>query len=880
MRSTTAPRAALAAGYRARRARACIHAAFVPQAWPVATRAPHRCSRRAAATEVRRNARGRRRHRRPPRASAAPTDTSSPSTPSSAPTPAYPSTAVRNDNGDLRYTVLRDHPLTGLPLLRRDLARLRSWLLCGGRAEFTAYEPERFARYYAMRPDLVLWRMSRIALPLALWYVRYRWRTRNWRPPPPDDTSDPLNRVGVGSASNRGQWRRGAPVDAVSAAELRRLAVGFGAAGIKVGQGLSNRPDAIGPELMLELQRLQDDVGPFPDRDAMRMLTHELAARPALGGGGGVDGDEAAAAAISALPIELVRRRPVASASLGQVYHARVRATGEHVAVKVQRPMLAVQLPLDVHIVRMLADFAKRRFRLRSDVRAIVDEFGARLFEEIDYVKEGENAERFARLYADTIDQVVVPRVHWRLTTRYVLTLEWIEGTRPSVWTKQQAAHLINVGVQCSLKQLLDQGFFHADPHAGNLLRTHDDGKLAYLDFGCMAELEPRRRYDLIVAIAHLINRDYRMLARDFVSLDFLPPDAELEPIAPALAAAFESAAASGDGAPTARRQVSLTKLNFQELSNNLAAVAYEFPIRIPPYYSLVIRSLTILEGIALARDPNFKIVDTVYPYVARRMVHDQSAELRAAIEELLLDPRTGRIRWPRLMSLLQNSARETAVASSAQGTARNGALAGASSGREGGEDENREEQPAALSDAQVERALSFLFSDEGAFLRDSLLQEIVDTVDDLQLATSERVSWLTRGLLPALGRADREHLDATRRALAQLLPAVVNGGRRGRERGRRQRLASLVFRGGDSNEGGRIEREQQQQQQQQVALLRRVLLGVGRDSRVVLGKLAERGSERFWQSILRAGEDALHRRMRVRRRSQAKLSERPPSRA
>ncbi|KAF6005189.1 hypothetical protein F1559_002179 [Cyanidiococcus yangmingshanensis] len=258
-----------------------------------------------------------------------------------------------------RYTVPIDSEARGLVLLRQDWLRFRSWIIRRGRAEFLHYDIEAFSRFYHRRLDLMIARALEMALPLSLWFWRYRWRMR-----------DPNVKRALAS-------ERGLRIDPRSAAELRALATRLGAAAIKLGQALSSRPDIVGPTFMLELQKLQDNVDPFPNREAWALMNAELG--PAF-----ISQLFGASSKSDAwLP------NPVASASLGQVYRGRHADTGMEVAVKVQRPRLHLDVPLDLLIVRWLANWLRKYFRLRSDLPAILDEFGQRLFEEMDYVHEG-----------------------------------------------------------------------------------------------------------------------------------------------------------------------------------------------------------------------------------------------------------------------------------------------------------------------------------------------------------------------------------------------------------------------------------------------------------------------------------------------------------
>jgi predicted unusual protein kinase regulating ubiquinone biosynthesis (AarF/ABC1/UbiB family) len=380
------------------------------------------------------------------------------------------------------------------------------------------------------------------------------------------------------------------------AVQLRDLLTKLGPAYIKIGQALSTRPDLVPPIYLEELTRLQDQLPAFPNEIAYQFIEEELGAPP------------------SEIYAEL-SSQPIAAASLGQVYQGRLK-TGEEVAIKVQRPDLRERITIDLYILRKLAAWVQRNVkRVRSDLVGILDELGDRIFEEMDYIHEGENAERFFELYGSMKD-IYVPKIYWEYTNRRVLTMEWINGIKLTQPEKiaalgVNARYLIEVGVQCSLRQLLEHGFFHADPHPGNLLATMD-GKLAYLDFGMMSEVKPAQRYGLIEAIVHVVNREFDSLAKDYVKLEFLTPETDLTPIIPAFAKVF----ANAEGA-------SVADLNIKSITDDLSALMYEYPFRVPPYYALIIRSLVTLEGIAIYIDPNFKVLSEAYPYVAKRLLTD-----------------------------------------------------------------------------------------------------------------------------------------------------------------------------------------------------------------------------------------------------------------
>merc|ERR1739848_372989 len=156
-----------------------------------------------------------------------------------------------------------------------------------------------------------------------------------------------------------------------------------------------------------------------------------------------------------------------------------------------------------------------------------------------------EHTNRFAASMAKELPQVLVPKTYEEYTSRKVLVSEWIEGEKLAQSTANDVGDLVNLGVICYLKQLLDTGFFHADPHPGNMIRT-PDGRLAILDFGLMAEIDNEIKYGMVEAISHLIHRDYEAIVLDFVTLEFIPPGTNLSPILPVLSKVFDQALEGG----------------------------------------------------------------------------------------------------------------------------------------------------------------------------------------------------------------------------------------------------------------------------------------------------------------------------------------------
>ena len=406
---------------------------------------------------------------------------------------------------------------------------------------------------------------------------------------------------------------------------------GLGPCFIKVGQALSTRPDLVRRDWLEELTRLQDDLPAFPHALALERIEQELGA-PAH---------------------ELFDEfpdAPIAAASLGQVYKARLEGNA-WVAVKVQRPNLTFILRRDLVLIRLLGVITAPLLPLNLGfgLGDIIDEFGRSLFEEIDYVQEADNAERFASLFADN-DAVYVPRVERMLSSTRVLTTTWIDGAKMRDSDELQAlqldpAALIRTGVICGLQQLLEFGYFHADPHPGNLFamqgRSGDLGHVGYVDFGMMDSISDSDRLTLTGAVVHLINRDFAGLAEDFQSLGFLSPSADLTPIVPALEEVLGGSL--GD---------SVGSFNFKAITDRFSELMFDYPFRVPARFALIIRAVVSQEGLALRLDPNFRIIAVAYPYVARRLLAGDTREMRDKLLEVIFDA-DGRLSLDRLENLL-----------------------------------------------------------------------------------------------------------------------------------------------------------------------------------------------------------------------------------
>src|SRR5687767_5845271 len=418
------------------------------------------------------------------------------------------------------------------------------------------------------------------------------------------------------------------------AAWLRESLIGLGPTFIKIGQALGTRADLLPLPYVTELSRLQDQVPAFPTDEAFARIEAELG-RPLHECYPEIDSE------------------PIAAASLGQVYRARL-ATGEEVAVKVQRPNLEETISFDIAILFRLVKLTNRFFpraNENADWEGMLREFHTTIFEEMDYVKEGRNADRF-RYNFRTWRAIRVPKVFWSHTNTRVLTLEFVRGTKVVDIEGLRANGISAVKVnrlliRTYLKQLLEDGFFHADPHPGNLL-VMDSGHLAFFDFGMVGRINPRLQAQMIDAFFHVVGRDVHGLGQDFINLNFLKPGVDPEPVRPVVEGLFRH-----------YLNLKLGEVNFKELTYDLAEVMYEYPFRLPSNFTYIMRALMTLEGIGVVTDPDFSFFETAKPFAKEFMLRREGRIFR----QLILDKLTGRekgdsrIAWSRVWKLTKMAA-------------------------------------------------------------------------------------------------------------------------------------------------------------------------------------------------------------------------------
>ena len=423
----------------------------------------------------------------------------------------------------------------------------------------------------------------------------------------------------------RGRARR----EAV-ARQLRLACEDLGPAFIKLGQLASVRPDVFAPEVVFELERLQDRV-PAAPVDAVRAIVAAELGAPPERVFASFDPEPVATASIAQVHAATLRRdvRPVVGAPL---------AAGTRLAVKVVRPGVEAAIAAGLAVARRWAARLARFPRLaRWRPEALLREFEATLASELDLRNEGRAADRFAFDFADD-PLVVVPRVVWPHTTRRVLTTEFVDGWRLSelgdaervgIDARGLAAH----GAEVFLRQVLLHGRFHADLHPANLFVT-PDGRICYLDFGIVGRTTPAQRVAIAQVLVALVHGDPDRALRYSRALGLEVPDARVGEVRDAVDALMRAHLIGRDPA------------DVRGFALGFLAMLADYRIAIPEGYGLLVKALVTVEGVARAIYPDIDIVETAGPFATRliaaqlarpeRLRERVPAALRAALRELV----------------------------------------------------------------------------------------------------------------------------------------------------------------------------------------------------------------------------------------------------
>lgn len=377
---------------------------------------------------------------------------------------------------------------------------------------------------------------------------------------------------------------------------LRRSCEDLGPTFIKIGQILSTRPDVLSPEIASELQKLQDAVNPFPFAQVKQMIETSFGEK-----------------------LEDVfpqfDEKPLAAASLSQVHSARL-PTNQLVVVKVQRPGIDESIKVDLEILQDLVDFVDNHTRYGElyDLKGMVEELERTLTGELDFRKEGENADRFREIFTDH-PGIKVPQIRWIYTTDRVLTMSRAHGMRID-----QIEQLKKSGIDCSelgvrlarsvMRQIMEDGFFHADPHPGNML-VHDDGTITLLDLGMVGRLSQSRKKILSSVFIGIAAQDAHQVVRAFVDLNTMKQRVNLH--------RFES---DVDKLLDQYLSLPLNEIQVGELLAKMFQLAYAYHIRIPSEFTLIAKVLITLQSILEQLDPDLNILVIMKP-LASKLMHE-----------------------------------------------------------------------------------------------------------------------------------------------------------------------------------------------------------------------------------------------------------------
>jgi ubiquinone biosynthesis protein len=363
---------------------------------------------------------------------------------------------------------------------------------------------------------------------------------------------------------------------------------------IKFGQILSTRPDLLPLSFISELGKLVDSVSPESWEVMRALLTQELGQEPET-------------------LFTSIDPQPMASASLSQV-HAAVLPEGQNVVIKVQRPNIAAVINTDLEILASLAARAQATpLGKVSDFTGIADDFGFTLRNELDYQREGRNADRLRESFAEDAQLLYIPKIYWELSTRQVLVMERIDGIKISDIPALDAAgydrHKVALNsASATVKQVLEDGFFHADPHAGNYLILPGE-VIGLVDFGKVGYLRDKDRMELIRLFMSAIEMDVDGLIDQLVRMDAVREDVDRNRLAHDLHHLLNQY----NGVP-------IKYIRARELIDEITAVAFRHHLRLPSTWWLVGQTIVMLEGIGLQLDPDFDVFKAAEPHLKRLM--------------------------------------------------------------------------------------------------------------------------------------------------------------------------------------------------------------------------------------------------------------------
>ncbi|KAI3753503.1 hypothetical protein L2E82_25557 [Cichorium intybus] len=396
-----------------------------------------------------------------------------------------------------------------------------------------------------------------------------------------------------------------------TASWLRECVLQLGPTFIKLGQLSSTRSDLFPREFVDELAKLQDRVPAFSPAKAKGFIEKELGA-----------------------PVDIIfkefEERPIAAASLGQVHRA-ILHNGEKVVVKVQRPGLKKLFDIDLRNLKLVAEYFQRSESLGGPTRdwiGIYDECAKILYEEIDYINEGKNADKFRRDFRN-IKWVRVPQVFWDYSATKVLTLEYVPGIKINNLDliKERGysrSRISSHAIEAYLIQILKTGFFHADPHPGNLAIDSDES-LIYYDFGMMGEIKSFTRERLMDLFYAVYEKDAKKVMNSLISLEALQPTGDMSSVRRSVQFFLDNSLNQSPDQQT----------TLAAIGEDLFSIATDQPFRFPSNFTFVIRAFSTLEGIGYSLDPDFSFVKIAAPYAQELLDLKQQRSGTQLVQEI-----------------------------------------------------------------------------------------------------------------------------------------------------------------------------------------------------------------------------------------------------
>lgn len=433
-----------------------------------------------------------------------------------------------------------------------------------------------------------------------------------------------LPRLGLRRLSNSTRPRRMTE----AAKNFRRLAVQMGGVMIKVGQFLSARLDVLPREVTNELANLQDEVAPEPFEPIRALIETEFG-----------------------MPLEekfsFFAEVPLASASIGQAYYAKLCTVQESgapcptVVVKVQRPQIEDLVKTDLAALKIVGRWVQKYppIKKRVNVPMLMGEFSQSLYEEMDYLHEGKNAEAFAENFKEH-DEVRVPQVIWSHTTRRVLTLEDVGGIKITDYAAIEAAGIDRKEVakrllDTYLKQIFEDGFFHADPHPGNLfvqVGTAESGwKLTFIDFGMTGTLPEKTFHGLREVLIAVGTQDAHRLIQSYLDLNVLLPGADIPQLERASQSVFDRL-----WGKTMQQMTEMHTEEANEFLEEFGDLLYEMPFQVPQNLILLGRCVSILSGMCSGLDQNFNLWESLSPYANSLAEAEGGGKWKTVLDEAL----------------------------------------------------------------------------------------------------------------------------------------------------------------------------------------------------------------------------------------------------